>query len=294
MPALPFTYHRPATLAEACALGQRLAGQAAFLAGGTELVPDYQRRRETATHLIALGRIAELRGIASDGNTLRIGALTTVSAIAASADVQAWLPALVEAARALGSPQVRSLATIGGNFCRAVSCADLPPAAMVGGARLRIVSGGGERTIRAEELFAGPRRTVLDHGEVLAEVIIPAAPPHTGTSFQRFAQRRGMALAVASAAAAVMLEGDRIARATVALGAVGPVPFLVPHVSSLLEGEIATEELFAVAGAVCAGAALPITDIRGSEEFRRDIVAVLVRRALAQALVRARAAGGLA
>jgi len=294
VPTLPFTYHRPASLAEACALGQRLGGDAAFLAGGTELVPDYQRGRETARHLIALGSIAELRGIARDGDRLRIGALTTVGAIAASADVQGWLPALAEAARSLGSPQIRSLATIGGNFCRAVSCADLPPAAMVGDARLRIVSGAGERVIGAAELFAGPRRTVLEPGEVLAEIIIPAAAPHSGSSFQRFALRRGMALAVASAAASVVFAGARITRASVALGAVGPVPLMVPRVSSLLEGEIATEELFAVAGAVCADAALPISDIRGSEAFRRDIVAVLVRRALAQAAARAHAAGGVA
>ncbi|HVA57409.1 MAG TPA: xanthine dehydrogenase family protein subunit M [Gemmatimonadaceae bacterium] len=294
MPTLPLTYHRPTTLAEACALGQRLGGSAAFLAGGTELVPDYQRGREQATHLIALGRISELRGIARKGDTLHIGALTTVGAIAASADVQAWLPALAEAARALGSPQIRSLATIGGNFCRAVSCADLPPAAMVGQARLRIVSGTGERTIGAAELFAGPRRTVLAPGEVLAEILVPASAAHSGTSFQRFAQRRGMALAVASAAAAVVLAGDRIARAAVALGAVSPVPVMVKQVSSLLEGELATDELFAVAGAVCADAALPISDIRGSEGFRRDIVAVLVRRALAQAVSRAREAGGVA
>ncbi len=294
MSTVSFTYHRPATLAEACALGRSLGRDAAYLAGGTELMPDYERGREPATHLIALGRIPELRGIAREGDTLRIGALTTVSAIAASAAVQAWIPALAEAARALGSPQVRSLATIGGNFCRAVSCADLPPAAMVGDARLRIVSGGGERTIRAEALFEGPRRTVLAPGEVLADVIVPAAAPNTGTSFQRFSQRRGMALAVASAAAALRLAGDRIGAATVALGAVGPVPMLVPQVARLLAGERPTEELFAVAGAVCADAALPISDVRGSQAYRRDLVAVLVRRALAQALVRARQRGGAA
>lgn len=293
MTTLPFTYHRPATLAEACALGRELAGHAAFLAGGTELVPDYQRGRETATHLIALGRIAELRGIVRDGDTLRIGALTTVSAIAASPDVRAWLPALADAARALGSPQVRSLATIGGNFCRAVSCADLPPAAMVGGARLRLVSGDGERTIAADALFAGPRKTVLEPGEVLAELLVPAAAPRTGTSFQRFAQRRGMALAVASVAASLTLDGDRIGRAAVALGAVGPTPILVKQIPGLLQGEVATESLFAVAGALCADAALPISDIRGSADFRRDIVAVLARRALAQALARAGGAEGV-
>ena len=288
MPMIPFTYHRPTSLAEASALGEQLGACAAFLAGGTELIADYQRGRETAAHLIALDGIRELRGIVVDGGTLRIGALTTVAEIASSPVVAAWLPALAEAARSIGSPQIRSRATLGGNFCRAVSCADLPPAAIAGRAHVRLSSRAGERLIKAEDFFVGSRRTVLGHGELLVEMVLPPRAAKSGTSFQRFAHRRGMALAVASVAAAVTMDGDRIGDATIALGAVAPVPVVAHAARSLLVGERPTDGLFARAAHACVESARPISDVRGSADFRRALVDVLVRRALGQAVARAR------
>jgi aerobic carbon-monoxide dehydrogenase medium subunit len=293
MPTSPIAYHRPANLAEACALGERLGEEGAFLAGGTELIPDYRRGRETARHLIALGGIGELRGIRVERLELRIGALTSVAEVARSAIVGDWLTALAEAARSLGSPQVRSVATIGGNFCRAVSCADLPPAAIVGDARLRLVSAHGEREVKAGALFLGPRQTILQRGEVLAEIVVPARAAGSGTSFQRFGQRRGMALAVASVTAGVVLSGRRITRATIVLGAVAPGPVVVTRAAEMLDGEILSDELLASIGEVCGDAARPISDIRGSAEFRRELVEVLARRALTTAVERAgRASAG--
>jgi carbon-monoxide dehydrogenase medium subunit len=288
MPMIPFAYHRPTSLAEASALGEQFGACAAFLAGGTELLPDYQRGRETAAHLIALNGIRELRGISVDGDTLRIGALATVAELASSSLVAAWLPALAEAARSIGSPQIRSRATVGGNFCRAVSCADLPPAAIAGGARLRLSSRAGERVVDAQEFFVASRHTVLAHGELLVELLVPARAATSGTSFQRFAHRRGMALAVASVAAGVELDGDRISAATIALGAVAPVPLVVHEARSLLVGEIPSDDLFHHVALVCVEAAQPISDIRGSADFRRALVGVLARRALEQATARAR------
>jgi len=280
-------YHRPATLAEACALGRELGSEAAFLAGGTELVPDYHRGRETARHLIALDTIEELRGIRVEAGQLRIGALATVAQVAASALVREWCPVLADAARAIGSPQIRSRATIGGNFCRAVPCADTPPAAVVAGARVRLASPTGRREIDAEEFFIGPRQTVLQPGELLVEILVPAQPQHSGASYQRFARRRGPALAVAAVAARIQLVGGRVAGARIALGAVAPVPLLVTRAAAVLEGEVPTPELCAIAAAVSAEEALPIDDLRGTAAFRRELVAVLTRRALTEAASRA-------
>jgi len=288
MPMIPFAYHRPTSLAEASALGEQFGSCAAFLAGGTELLPDYQRGRETAAHLIALDEIHELRGISVDGDTLRIGALTTVAELASSPLVASWLRALAEAARSIGSPQIRSRATVGGNFCRAVSCADLPPAAIAGRARLRLSSRTGERVIDAQEFFVSSRHTVLAHGELLVELLVPAREVASGTSFQRFAHRRGMAVAVASVAAGVTLDDDRIGAATIALGAVAPVPIVVDEARSLLVGERPSASLFRRAATACADAAQPISDIRGSADFRRALVGVLAGRALEQATARAR------
>ncbi|HLA89871.1 MAG TPA: FAD binding domain-containing protein [Gemmatimonadaceae bacterium] len=286
------TYQRPASLAEACALGRRLGSAAAYLAGGTELIPDFQRGVEPARTLIALDAIGELRGISVRDGVLRIGALATVAEVADSTLVRARLPAFADAARAIGSPPIRSLATVGGNFCRAVPCADLPPAAIVAGVRLRLVGLESERELDAVGFFIGPRQTVLEPGELLAELLVPAQPPRSGASYQRFARRAGAALAVAAVAARVVLDADgRIAGARIALGAVAPVPLLVPRAASLLEGEAPSEALFARAAAECAERALPVSDVRGSEAFRRELVAVLARRALAEAHRRAAEAG---
>lgn len=280
-------YYRPDTLVEACELGLRLGAEAAFLAGGTELLPDYHRGREPATALIALDRIEELRGIRTTDDELCIGALTTIAAVAASPLVRGWSPVLAEAARAIGSPQIRNRATIGGNFCRAVPCADTPPAAVVSGAEAVLVGPEGKRAVPVEQFFVGPRRTILRPGEILVELRVPAQPPRSGASYQRFSRRRGAALAVAAVAARVRLSGSVIAEARIALGAVAPVPLLATRAAAGLEGEAPSAELFALAGAVSAEESLPITDVRGTDSFRRELVAVLAARALGEAVRRA-------
>ena len=284
---LDFRYHRPGTVSDACALARQLGSSAAFLAGGTELVPDYQRGREKAVDLIALGGIPELRGITVDEGVLHIGSLTTIAELARSPVVEGWLPALTEAARALGSPQIRSRATVGGNFCRAVSCADLPPAALVADARLRIVSADGAREIAAKDFFLDARRSAMSAGELLVDITLSPPPPHTGSSFERFGLRRGMALAVASVAARIRLDGARIADAAIALGAVAPTPLLVAEAASILRGQRPSARLISRAAAACVVAARPISDVRGSADFRRRIVDVLARRALERAASRA-------
>jgi CO/xanthine dehydrogenase FAD-binding subunit len=264
-----------------------LGAHAAFLAGGTELIPDYQRGKESAVDLIALAGIAELRGISVDDEMLCIGSLTTVTELARSPIVEQWSPVLSEAARALGSPQIRNRATIGGNFCRAVSCADLPPAALVCDATLRIASASATRDVAASDFFVGARRTVLKPGELLVAVRLPRPHKPCGMSFERFGLRRGLALAVASVAARIQMDDGRIADAAAALGAVAPTPVVVPDVGSLLRGQRPSPALLSRAAAACVEAARPISDVRGSAQFRREIIAVLARRAFATAAARA-------
>lgn len=280
-------YHRPASIAEACALSTTLGPAAAFLAGGTELLPDFQRGRESARHLIALSRIAELRGITLDTDGLHIGALATLSEIAASAQVQAFLPALATAARAVGSAQIRSVATIGGNICRAVACADTPPMLVVAEASLRLASSEGERWLPLERFLLGARKTALEPGEMLVEVLLPTQPTHSAAEYERFARRRGSSLAVASVAARVTLSGGRIHGARLVLGAVAPAPVLVATAAEVLEGERPSEVVFEHAARLCDAAARPISDLRGSAAFRHDLVAVLAKRALSGACARA-------
>ncbi len=285
IPAIAF--HRPASIAEACALSTTLGPAAAFLAGGTELLPDFQRGRESARHLIALSRIPELRGITLHQDGLHIGALATLSEIAASAQVQAFLPALATAARAVGSAQIRSVATIGGNVCRAVACADTPPMLVVAEASLRLAGSTGERWLPLERFLLGARQTALEPGEMLVEVLLPTQPAHSAAEYERFARRRGSSLAVAAVAARVTITSGCISGARVALGAVAPAPVLVGPAAEVLEGERPSAAVFEQAARLCAAAARPISDLRGSAAFRHELVAVLAKRALSGACTRA-------
>ncbi len=283
-----FTYHEPRTLREACERGKSVGAKGRYLAGGTDLLVDLRRGSCVAEHVIALSSLRELKEIREDGSCLRIGGLATMTEIAGSPIVQRVFPVLQRAALCMGSAQVRNQATIGGNFCAAVPCADTPPVCVAGGASLRIVGTDSERTVSAAEFFVGPRQSVLEAGEILAEILVPFQPKTSGASFQRFSLRRGSALAVASVAARIVMDGRRIADARVVLGAVAPVPWFAAECAASLRDHEPSDELFENAARIAGAEARPITDLRGSEEFRREIVAVLTPRALRDATRRAK------
>lgn len=280
-------YHRPRTLAAACALGREHGANGAYLAGGTELLPDMQRGRDPSRHLIALDGVGELVGMHEIDGELRIGALTTMAHLARSAQVGAWHEALVEAAAAVGSPPIRTRATIGGNFCRAVPCADTPAPCIAAGARVRLLGPDGEREIAAEAFFTGARRTALRPGELLVDIVLPAQPARSGSAYERFTRRRGSALAVAAVAVRIALNDGVIAGARVAYGAVSSTPILSARAEGLLVGRVPSEELFAHASLVSVEEALPAVDVRRSDSLRRSVLPVLMRRALMTAAARA-------
>ncbi len=282
-----FTYHRPATLAEAAELGWTYGGDARYLAGGTEILVDLKEKRSSARHLISLARIPDLNRIHQAGGSLHIGAMTTLDSITRSQEVHQTFPVLADAVQKIGSLQIRNRATIGGNFCGAVPCADAPPVCVVGGARLTLTGLEGSRTIDAEAFFVAPRISVLEPGELLTEIVIPSQPDRSGASYQRFSLRHGSSLAVVSVAVRIILKEGRIGEARVALGAVAPVPLLAVACMEALKGEPAAEDVFRRASEIAATEAKPITDIRGSREYRRKLVAVLTFRALQEATLRA-------
>ena len=286
-----FAYHRPTTVSEAIELGQSCGESARFLAGGTELLVLLKQHRITTEHLISLERLSELTSIAlveesGSGEFLRIGALATLTKVAESPVVRAVFPPLVEAVMTMASVQIRNQATIGGNFCAAVPCADTPPICIVAGAELCLSGTSGERILAAEEFFSGPRQTVLQPGEILTEIRIPAQSAHSGASYQRFA-RRVATLALAGSAVMVALEGEHIGRAKIALSAVAPTPLLAEQAASALIGERPSKELFDEVASIAAREAQPISDVRGTDAFRRSLVKTLTRRACQEAVNRA-------
>jgi carbon-monoxide dehydrogenase medium subunit len=261
--------------------------KSAYLAGGTELLVDLRSGRKEVCHVISLGCLEELKQITVREGHLRIGALVPLSEIGESKEVIKHFPALSDAIGTMAGRQIRNLGTMGGNFCCGVPCSDTPPISCAGGAEVVLTGPEGSRTVPAREFVLAPRVTVLQPGEILTEIRIPGQPAGSGASYQRFSLRRGSALAVASVAAWVRLDGRIIEEARIYLGSVGPIPLPAVKAAELLVGNSSGEELFAECGARAASEAQPISDLRGSAQYRRDVVEVLTVRALHQACDRA-------
>ncbi len=276
--------HEATSLDEAAALLNRYAPDARLLAGGTDLLVDLKTGRGTAGHLVSIQGISELRGVSETSSGLRIGALTTLNELDASPVIARRYPALRDATGRMAAPQIRNAATVGGNIAGAVPCADLPPVLLVSGASVVLWSPTGERRVGLEDLFVGPRETILQQDEVLIAVTVPTPPRGFGAAYARFALRDGNAIAVAAVAAGLLLDpDDTVRKARIALGAVAPTPRLVEPAGALLAGRPVDEDALDEAAEAAIAAAEPITDIRGSAEFRRRLVGTLTRRAIRHA-----------
>lgn len=281
-------YHTPHSLSEAISLLDELP-DARLIAGGTDVLVDIKEGMIQVENLIALQALEELRGITQDGRgAIRIGAVVTAREIADSALIREHIPALAEAAASMASPQIRSMATIGGNISSAVPSADLPPTLIAAGAGIRLACGHEERDIRLMDFFKGPRETVCGPGEILTSIVIPRLPGGTGISYKKFTLREANCLAVASAASRLSLRDGTIDSAAIVLGAVAPTPMAAHQASGLLLNRAGSGELFSRAAAAAGEECRPISDVRGSKWLRKELVRVLVERSLAEAHERAK------
>jgi len=274
-------FHNASTLEQAAEMIARWGKQARFLAGGTSLIVDMKTDRYRTDHVISLNRIAALRGIAAAGDGVRIGALATLNDVATSGLVREQCRVVGDAAREMASPQVRNLGTVGGNIVGAVPCADLPPVLVVSNATLKLWSPSGVRSMPVEAFVVGPRATARRDDEILTEVLVPRAPARFGAGYARFGLREANSVAVAAAAASLQLNADgSVAQARVCLSAVAGKPTLVPDAHKALVGKVLDQKGLEAAAKAAIAAALPITDVRGSAEYRRELVGTLTRRAL--------------
>jgi len=279
--------HQATTLDEAAALMARHAPEARFLAGGTDLLVDLKTGRVSARHLVSLNRIEALHGISATEAGLRLGALTTIAELERSALIRAEYEPILDAASQMAAKQIRNMATVGGNLSCGVPCADLPAILTAMKASLVLWSPAGERELPLDQFHTGPRETARKETEVLTEVRVPQQPTAFGAAYARFAQRAGNAIAVAGVAASLLLDNGKIKEARVVLNAVSPTPKRVADAEEVLTGRKPDPQAFVAAAAAARTAAEPISDVRASAEFRRDLVEVLTRRALETALARA-------
>lgn len=279
-----FAYHMPASLQEACALLAEKGPGAKVLAGGTDLLNKMKHGLAAPEALISLKKLDQLAGIAYvPGKGVVIGARTTHNVLANSWLLQQRYLSICEAAQHMANNQVRNMGTIGGNIVNAVPSADLPPIFIALGALVTLAGPGRERVMPLENFFAGPGKTRIARDEILTEIVVPDNT-FTGSNYIKFGLRRSGALAVVGVAVAVSMEGGICKAARIALGAVAPVPMRAPKAEALIMGKAVSDELLEQAGLCASIECRPISDIRGSEEYRRDMVRVFIKRALRKAM----------
>jgi carbon-monoxide dehydrogenase medium subunit len=274
-----FSFHAPGALPEALALFQDLGERARPLAGGTDLLLQMRAGDRAPAAVVSLRRLAELKGIQYSSQAgLRLGAYTTLRELTRDATIRSHFPCLAQTASLMGSEQVRSLATVGGNLCNGSPSADLAPPLIALGAEAHIVGPKGERQLPLEALFRAPGHTSLEPGEVLVELRVP--PPQGKTLYLKHAPRAYMDIAVVGVAVSLLLENQVVSRARLVLGAVAPVPLRAREAEAVLEGAELTPQRISLAANLAQTACSPIDDLRGSADYRSRLVRVLVSRAL--------------
>jgi carbon-monoxide dehydrogenase medium subunit len=263
---------------------------ARVVAGGTDLVPQLKAGMLQTGCVVDLSGVKQLRQLArANGSGLRIGAAVTARTLERDAAVKKAYPALSESGALVGSVQVRNLATLGGNLCNAAPSADMAPPLLALDAEAVIAGPNGTRRVPLASFFLGVRRTVLEPGELLVEIVVPDPRPHRGGNYRRHTPRRELDIAVVGVASQLTLAQGVCTKARIALAAVAPTPVRATAAERLLEGQPVTPELIERAAAAAVEAARPISDQRGSADFRRHLVQVLTRRTLTTALARASA-----
>ncbi len=275
-------YERPATVADAVALMARDGARA--LAGGSDLIPQLREGRRSASIVVDLKHIPELNEIRceADGGW-RIGAAVSIAKLGAHPEFAREHAALLASGRLIGSLQIQARATLGGNLCNAAPSADAVPLLIALGAIVEIMSADGvlSRT-GAVSIATGPGRTSLVPGDLVTGLLLPALEPHTAACYLRFTPRREMDIAVAGSGVVLKLDDKGvIANADIFLASVAPKPMRAANAQALLIGQKPSTVLFAAAGIAASAECRPISDTRGSAGYRRELVAVLTRRALA-------------
>ena len=275
-------FRQPSTISEAIKLLQGREGEACLVAGGTDVALRVGRSVQVLVDVSRLG----LSYIRRNGGRLHIGATTTMASLEQSVLVRLTANGiLAQAAAICGSPQTRNMATIGGNLANASPAADTATPLLVMGAEVVLQGLRSTRTLPLEEFFAGPHST-NSHRELLVEVVIPRSRPKTTFSFLRLARTE---IDIALVAAAVSLRRDakqRCAGVRIALGAVAPCPMRARRAEAVLEGQLATDKLIRQAAEIASQEIAPITDVRASSEYRREIAQVLTRRAIEECVQR--------
>ena len=285
-----FQYFKPDNLLEAISLAAQFKSGSSLLAGGTDLVVQMKRGIKSPTCVINLKGISELNGITfSLEKGLFIGPLVTHNTLGEHPIICEKYSLLAEAARLIGTYQVRERGTIGGNICNGSPAADTIPPLLCLGAKLKLLKSGKETIMGIEDFFEGPQKTKLGPDEILTEIQVPTLKLNTGGAYVKLGVRKSLEIAVVGAAVLITLDKDKktCLKAKIALASVAPIPLLCKKAETILLGKRIEEPIIHQAAKSAQEEAIPITDVRGTAEYRREMVYVLAKKALYQALKRA-------
>lgn len=286
-----FKLLQPTNLSEALQMKKNYGEKARVLAGGTDLLVLLKDRKLKAEAVMSLGRLRELNFVRFDeGRGVTLGALVTHAGVAASPIVRQKFPDLAEACSQVGAVQIQNLGTVGGNLCNASPAADAAPPLLLMDAVLTLASTRGERSVSIHDFFLGPRHTVLAPDEILKEIFVPQAAGRRGATYLKLGRRQAMEIAIVGIGVAVHLNGSDqvVSECRIAMGSVAPTPVRARQGEQILRNREIKDELIEEAAAVAADEASPISDIRATRDYRLDMIRVLCRRAMGEALARAR------
>lgn len=281
-----FAHLEPETIQETCTMLARYKDEAKVIAGGTDLLVKMKNREIKPRYIIRLHNVPSLKYIEMEKSEgMKIGALTTLSAVESAPVVKQNFSILSQAIGQMASPQIRHLGTIAGNLCNALPSADTAPPLLALNATLTLAGTGGERKLPIDDFFLGPEKTVLQEGELLTEIQIPPLPEHSGGVYIKHTVRSALELAIVGVAAVVVpdVNSENIRGARIALGAVAPTPMRAKKAEAILKGTRFDNKRIVQAAQAAANEAQPISDIRGSAEYRREMVETLTERAIHQA-----------
>jgi carbon-monoxide dehydrogenase medium subunit len=282
-----FEYHAPSTLGEATALLTKLGDDAKVLSGGQSLIPLMKLRLANPAHLVDINGIPGLSGIRESDGVLKIGALTRESELEESQIVRSRYPLLHDTSRVVADPLVRNLATVGGNLAHGDPANDHPATMLALGAEIVAVGPKGERRVPIASFFTGPFETSLRPDEILTEIRIPSPAARSGGAYLKLERKVGD-FATAAVAVQVTLGANGACESVgIGLTNVGLTPIKATKAEASLKGATPDEAAIKRAAALAAEAAEPSEDLRGSVEYKKDLVRILTARALRKAVERA-------
>jgi len=273
-------YKMPQSLDEAVQILASSGKNIKVLAGGTDLIIQSKSQSSDPLQVLDIKSLKDMTSATIDGSGMSLGPAMSCAEFTARKDIKAVFPGLVEAAYLIGSTQVQGRASVGGNLCNASPAADTIPALIVSNAQCIIHGPDGERTIAVEDFVTGVGTNCMGRGELLAQIKIALPAPGTSDAYLRFIPRSEMDIAVAGAGVRITLDSAGCCTdARVAIGAVATTALLVPEAAKALIGTMLDDVALEAAANAASAASKPISDRRGTAEYRRHVVGVLVKRA---------------